>query len=142
MSKGVSPLVASVLLIAATMSIAGILAYWTSTFVKTSLPEINQTREQCKYAGFRIYQCTYSGTTSQLAITLNNYRTVDLKDLVVYAFFPDGITSSGIKLNETLVPGEFKTYTLNDFPQNFSKIIVSSQICPDLFPEENSCTRS
>jgi FlaG/FlaF family flagellin (archaellin) len=142
MAKGVSPLVASVLLIAATMSIAGILAYWTSGFVKTSLPEVNQTQEQCKYAGFKIYSCAYNTSTSILSAVLNNYRTVDLKDLMVYASFPNGTISSGVKLNETLVPGQLKTYILNNFPQNFTKIIVSSPICPGLAPEDSGCTVS
>ena len=142
MTKGVSPLVASVLLIAATMSIAGILAYWTSGFVKTSLPEINKTKEECKFAGFKIYQCTYLSADSKLSVTLNNYRTIDMKDLTVYGFFSNGTTSPGIKLNETLIHGEFRTYLLGDFPSDFTKIIVSSPICPELIPEEASCTRS
>jgi flagellin-like protein len=142
MTKGVSPLVATVLLVAATMSIAGILAYWTSGFVKSTLPEINTTQEQCKYSGFKIYQCSYSNTTSQLLITLNNYKTIEVKNLVLYSFFSNGTTSSGINLNQSLIPGEFKTYTINNFDQNFTKIIISSLLCPSLLPEEATCTRS
>jgi flagellin-like protein len=142
MKKGVSPLVAAVLLIAATMSIAGILAYWTSGFVKTTLPDVNQTQMECKYAGFKIYQCTYSNTSLQLSLTLNNYRTVEVKEMMVYAFFPNGTTSTGFKLNETLVPGEFKTFTITSFPQGFSKIVISSLLCPEIIPEEASCTRT
>ena len=44
MAKGISPLVATVLLIAVTMTLAGIIAFWGSSFVRTSLPTENQTQ--------------------------------------------------------------------------------------------------
>ncbi len=59
-SLGISPLVAAVLLIAVTMTIAGLLAYWATSFVRTSLPETNRTEAECRLADFSIYFCSYN----------------------------------------------------------------------------------
>lgn len=139
--KGISPLVAAVLLIAVTMSIAGVLAYWASQFVTKSLPGINESTTQCRFTNFIIYNCFYNSSTSKLIITLNNIQTVEVKDLMVYLSFTNGTMSSGTKLNETLAPGEFRSYTLSGISSDFSKIIVTTQVCPDI-SKEDACRRS
>ena len=139
--KGISPLVAAVLLIAVTMSIAGVLAYWASQFVTKSLPEVNQTTAQCRFTNFIIYNCFYNSSASKLVLTLNNIQTVEARDLMVYFSFANGTMSSGTKLNETVAPGEFRSYILSGISSDFSKIIVTTQICPDV-SKESSCTRS
>ncbi|MBI2547246.1 MAG: hypothetical protein HYW23_02255 [Candidatus Aenigmarchaeota archaeon] len=58
--KGISPIVASVLLIAITMTIAGVLAYWSSTFVSNTLPGENTTTAQCRLAQFEFLLCNYN----------------------------------------------------------------------------------
>jgi flagellin-like protein len=139
--KGISPLVAAVLLIAVTMSIAGVLAYWASQFVTKSLPEVNQSATQCRFTNFIIYDCFYNSSTSKLIITLNNIQSVEVRSLVAYLSFTNGTMSSGISLNETLAPGEFKSYILSGIPSDFSKIIVTTQVCPDI-SKEDVCKRS
>lgn len=139
--KGISPLVAAVLLIAVTMSIAGVLAYWTSQFVGKSLPEVNQSTTECKFVDFVIYNCLYNSSTTKLTLTLNNIRSVVVKDLMVYLAFSNGTISSGTQLNETLVPGEYRNYLLSGIASDFSKVIITSQMCPDI-SKENVCARS
>jgi flagellin-like protein len=139
--KGISPLVAAVLLIAVTMSIAGVLAYWASQFVTKSLPGLNETTTQCRFTNFVIYNCLYNSSASQLTMTLNNIQTVEIKDLTVYLSFLNGSLSSGIKLNGTLAGGEFRSYVLSSISNDFSKVIVTTQICPDI-SKEDACKRS
>lgn len=139
--KGVSPLVAAVLLIAITMSIAGVLAFWASQFVNKSLPPVNETTIQCRFANFVVYGCTYDSNTSILVLTLNNIQSLELRNLTTYLSFSNGTLSSGINLNESISPAEFKSYILHGIPSDFSKIIISSQVCTDL-SKESTCSRS
>lgn len=140
-TKGISPLVASVLLIAATMSIAAILAYWASSFVKTSLPEINKTQQECQFADFTIYQCNYQSSTKELDLVINNIRTIQIQQLQVFVFDANGTPGSSVPLNGTIDPGSFQPFPISGVSANFSKIVVTSKLCPDLL-KESACSRS
>jgi len=139
--KGISPLVASVLLIAATMSIAAILAYWASSFVHTTLPEVNKTQQECQFSDFTIYQCSYNINSTTLTLVLNNIRSVPLTQLNVFVFDASGTPGSPIPLNGTIEPGNFMPYSITGVPSNFSKIVITSRICPDL-QKEAGCSRT
>lgn len=142
MRKGISPLVASVLLIAATMSLAGILAYWSSNFVKTALPETNSSQTTCQFADFQIYQCQYSNATQTISFVLYNYRTIPLSGLGVTVFDANSLpTWANITLNGSLPVGQFVGYSVTSIPQNFTKMIVSSSMCPSVL-HDTSCARS
>ncbi len=133
MRKGISPLVAAVLLIAATMSIAGILAYWASGYVSTTLETSakNETAIQCQFADFKIYNCKYNSSTLKLNLILENTRSLELSDLRVYVEYSDTNISLPISLNETLPVGALKTFPALTITRNFSKILIKTQ-CPDL----------
>jgi flagellin-like protein len=140
-NKGISPLVATVLLIAATMSIAMILAFWASSFVKTSLPATNETQQKCQFSDFQIYQCTYNLTSSSLNVILQNLRSNPLDNMVVYLLFTNNSISDQYSLNGTLLGGTYKSYTLSNMPLAFSKIIVSSLTCAGIMPDKDqACT--
>ena len=142
MQKGISPLVAAVLLIAATMSIAGILAYWASNFVRTALPPENSSQTTCQFADFQIYQCSYSVATQTISFVLYNYRTTPLGGLTATIFdvnnFP---TWNNVTLNSSLPVGQFVGYSVPGIPSNFTKIVVTTSMCPSLF-HDSACTRS
>jgi len=139
--KGVSPLVAVVLLIAATMSLAGILAYWASSFVRTSLPEVNKTQQECQFMDFRIATCTYQSSTNTMTLILDNFRAVEVKSLAVTIFDSAGIPLSPIALNESLPSGQYKGYSISMSSGNFTKIVVGTMFCPEL-KRETGCDRS
>jgi len=141
MQKGISPIVAAVLLIAATMSIAGILAYWASNFVKTALPEVNSSQTTCQFADFQVYSCSYANST--LSFVLYNFRTIPLNGLTATIFDSNNLpTWNNITLNNSLSVGQFIGYTVTGIPSNFTKLIVTSTQCPSLSREPSSCTRS
>lgn len=137
--KGISPLVAAVLLIAVTMTIAGLLAYWAASFVRTSLPETNETEAQCRFADFRIYSCTYLNATNRLNLILENQRDVELRVLKVFLIFENTTVSEAIPLNQSLVGGALKSFSLSNIP-TFSKISVKTH-CPEV-SDEKTCRRS
>ncbi len=132
MKKGISPLVAAVLLIAATMSIAGILAYWASSFVRIQTESFqNQSiASECNYADFKIYFCKYNSTSHTISMTLENSRDVTLKDLKVQIFYTNETVSSPIPLNDTLAPRLLKSFSITDI-NDFSSLIVKTN-CPDI----------
>jgi flagellin-like protein len=139
--KGISPIVAAVLLIAVTMSLAGVLAYWASQFVSQGLPEVNATNTQCKFTNFAIYNCIYNSTSDRLTVTLNNIQQIEIKSLAVYLTYSNGTVSPMIALNESLQPGEFRSYPITDVSGDFSKVIITSLTCPEI-NKETACTKS
>jgi|FaiFalDrversion3_1042247.scaffolds.fasta_scaffold00303_11 flagellin-like protein len=133
--KGISPLVATVLLIAATMSVAMILSFWASSFVRTSLPSpANETQKMCQFADFDIYQCNYNSTNNTLDITLQNLRPFPIEKIVLYLSFPNGTTSQVSELG-TLPAGAYQSYRVYDVP-SFSKVIVRSVACVGIMPDK------
>lgn len=125
MKKGISPLIAAVILIAATMSIAGILSYWASSFAEERLRESENTttaeQTQCIGAKFRIYSTgTYTNSTDILYIILENQRSYDLTLKELYLFYPNDKFET-IDLNNTLLeknilkPFNFTITTGDDF---------------------------
>jgi flagellin-like protein len=140
MRKGISPLVASVLLIAATMSIAGILAYWASSFVskQTETFENQTVTSECNYADFKIYSCSYNSSSRRLIMILENTRDVTLKNLNVFIFYSNSTVSPPISLNDTLVANQFKSFSLENI-DDFSSLTVNTQ-CSGT-SKSSSCSR-
>lgn len=139
MKKGISPLVAAVLLIAATMSIAGILAYWASSFVRiqTEAFENQSVTSECNYADFRIRSCSYNTSSQKITLLLENIRDVTLKDLSLYVFYTNGTVSSPIPINDTLIAKQFKSFFITTDVNGFSRLTIKTN-CPDK-SESSSC---
>lgn len=142
--KGISPLVASVLLVAITMSVAGILAFWVSSYTGQTLPKINRTEEECRFSNFEISSCIFNNATSNLTITLRNIGQYDLSQLKAQIFLTDGTVSQPISLEGVLPRGEYKTYIISTgIPFNkFSKVVVLTSLCPQLSGEKSDCLLS
>jgi len=138
--KGISPLVAAVLLIAVTMTIAGVLAYWAASFVQTSLPAANQTEADCRLAEFSIYSCRYSNSSSTINLILENKKNIELRGLKVFLFYANDTISDPISLDGALPPGGMlKSFIINNVDWNFTKISVGTH-CPEL-TKEKVCTK-
>lgn len=137
--KGISPIVAAVLLIAITMTIAGVLAYWSSTFVSTGLPTENATTSQCRVAQFEFLNCRYNSTGQTLVFSLNNVRSVDLLNLIAFVEYGNGTIASVIPLNQSLAGGTIRSYSLSGVSSDFSSLIIKTN-CPEL-SKSTSCAR-
>jgi len=138
MRKAISPLVAAVLLIAVTMTLAGILAYWASSFVRTRVEEWeeNVPLSDCTFAMFRIYSCSYSDTDSKINLILENTRSIELKNLTTYVFYPNN-TIDTQSLGETLPANTIKAFSISGVGSDFSELVVKTE-CPDL-SADSSC---
>ncbi|MEM5766049.1 MAG: archaellin/type IV pilin N-terminal domain-containing protein [Candidatus Aenigmatarchaeota archaeon] len=141
--KGISPLVATVLLIAITMSVAGILAFWVSSFTSQTLPKYNRT-EECRFSNFEIYSCTLDRATGTLTFILRNTGQYDIQGLTAFIILKNNIVTPTINLNpSSLMVGEYKSFILPNSTTNvpaeqFSKLIVGTSVCPDL-SKESTC---
>lgn len=141
MSKlGISPLVAAVLLIAVTMTIAGILAYWATGFVRTSLPDVNETDAECRMADFSVYSCTFDNSTKKLSLILENLQDTELTNMRLFFIYANLSVSDAVPLNTTLTAGALKPYAITGVDANFTKIMVKTH-CPEI-SEEKVCART
>jgi flagellin-like protein len=137
--KGISPIVASVLLIAITMSIAGILAYWSSSYVEKSLP--SQSSTTCELSYFVFDTCNYNSSNQNLVFTLDNKRSIDLYNLTAFILYTNGSVSSGISLNHSLIGNSLKSFVISNIQSDFSEITVKPGNCPGI-ENHATCTRS
>ena len=97
-SKGISPLVAVIMLIAFTMIVAGILAGWATRFAT----EQRSTLEKCVRANIVIKRATYSSATGNLSIMLYNAGTVPLRNFQAQVTY------------DTMGPPMPETWTIED----------------------------
>jgi hypothetical protein len=131
MEKGLSVIVGAVILIAATMSIAGILIYWSSSFVQKKLTETgNFTSETgCLGAEFKIHSANFANGT--LILFLDNRRNIDLNLENLYLFYPDNKMET-IPLNVLLKGNEIKQITLENITDGFTGGKIKTN-CPTVF---------
>lgn len=138
-TKGISPLIAAVLLIAITMTIAGLLAYWGSTFIRGQTDQFsNQTiSSACNFQKFKIDACSYNPGTGTLTFILDNTGTYELRNMSVIAFYPD-LTISSMDLTDKVVGrGKLQSFPVGPVTAGFSKIEIRTQ-CPES-REETTC---
>ena len=109
--KGISPIIASVILIAVTMTVAGVLAFWAAQFVRGKVKTFEeQTAErECDFADFDIFSCTYDADKKSVSIILQNLRKVDLKNITAFVIYE----------NDSIIPEE--GYYLGELPANSLK---------------------
>jgi len=132
MRKGLSPLVAAVILIAATMSIAGILSYWTTGFIKGQLGEASNATDEsrCLSAEFKLYsgRLDESEEEPKLYLVLENTRSYDLTLTDLYLFDESNMLPT-IPLNEVLEGNSLKA--LNKTVSDFTRAIIKTN-CPEV----------
>lgn len=130
--KGISPLIAIVLLIAVTMTIAGIISFWTTSFVRKQVEEFERESEEreCSYANFRVFSCGYDENNRKIIMILENIKSVELKNLTAFVIYinksiiPEGGYSLGI-----LEPNVIKSYELENVGPDYDEILITTH-CP------------
>jgi flagellin-like protein len=131
--KGLSPIIAAVILIAITMTIAGILSFWATGFMKSKLAEVENTTQgtDCLAAKFVVYSSTYNNKTKTLYTIVDNRMTIDLVLENLYIFYPDNklVTKPlNLELNSNVV----KELNITDVPEGFTNAKIKSN-CPEVF---------
>jgi len=130
--KGISPLIAAVLLIVITMVISAIIAFWASSFVRSSLDTV-QSSFNCPLSDFEIYSSSYDNSTEELRLLLRNTGGFPLNVTVVdFIYSNDQIQTSTINL--ALPTTGIHTFTLSNIQDGFSRYIIATN-CPELTKE-------
>jgi len=112
MEKGISPLIATVLLIAFTLSIAGLLGGWLTSLTKTETETIEAGAKRtinCTGALLDIVSVICSSSSQQLRIAINNLGQEELYDFSIFASVNNTFYSNstgGLNSTSTLRTGE------------------------------------
>ena len=136
--KGVSPLVATVLLIAFTISVAGIISIWLISFSRTSSETIGSEAEKqliCSYGGISLSNLRYSSSAGRMAGEVENTRTIVLGNISIQIMYTNA-TSQKTALNITLLPREKAAFNISA-SSNYDKIRVMTN-CSSVYDEVTS----
>lgn len=118
MTKGISPLVAAVLLIGFTMSLALLVGpFFTQTLKDTQEGTKEDTQELRKTskADLSIEQTSFNSENGNYTITVQNRGQASISNFTATVY---GDQPTQIKINKTLEPKEIHTFTI---PTNKSK---------------------
>ena len=148
--KAVSPLIATILLVAVALAIAGILYSWSQTYFvyqTDSVTESTQNPVDCAYANIEINDCNYTSANG-LTFILNSTGTVNfLKGFKIAA-----LTNTDVKvessITNTLNAGDFISIKSTNFSNSSSyaslntplkRVRVTPIDCPEKYTQVTTC---
>jgi flagellin-like protein len=140
--KGVSPLIASVLLIAFVIAVAGLYSGWITSFTKTTTEQVQEQSEKkvnCSYGGIALDNVKYNRTTGNMSGTVENTDLIGLGNIDFEIFYTNAPREK-LDLNMNLEPGERNTFNnqvLNMNVTSYDKIRVITN-CPNVYDEISS----
>lgn len=121
--KGVSPLIAVIVLIAFTLIVAGMLATWASRFARESLPPT-----QCFNVDVLIQGATYDASTSTLNLYVK-YRKGETQLVFDTLFKDQNGTIYQPGTTNTIDVGELRTFTFSGISNTLEEATIQSQEC-------------
>jgi flagellin-like protein len=146
--KGISPLVATVLLIAFTVAVAGMLSTWLTGFTSSTSKQVSDsssTTLSCSYGGISLGSLKYGSSSSSLAGNIENTGTVSLGNVSIQIVYTNktvgnyflatqngvGINSSNAVKNISLIPRDLITFNVTA-QSNYELVRVSTN-CSSVF---------
>jgi len=134
--KGISPLIAAILLIAFTLAVATFLSTWSTQFTKERTEEFSKVGKelssQCQYANLQIETAIYDEVDDKIVAVVWNMGKTDLSNFQFLIYYSDVniSTLSPTDSNITLSTGDFHTFTVYNVTSIPKKIQVRSLNCP------------
>ena len=125
MKKGISPLIASVLLIALVIGVAGIYSGWFSDFIKSITAMIGtheDIRIKCTYGDISLRNLVYNSTAGNLTGEVENTDIIPLGNIDLEIFY-NNATKEDKDLNMELNPGEKDVFNIA-INSNYQKVRV------------------
>lgn len=133
MRKGISQILSSVLLLAITVSVAGIYSQWAPSFSTNASQQVADQAEndlKCENAAFGISEVEYDITGNLLKLRISNGGTINFNNDITVT----GINSSEIIAERTIGSlgvdedrlVELRSERVTDI------VVVTSQECPEL----------
>ena len=138
MRKGISPFIASVLLIAFAITVASIYSGWITGFTKETTEEVKEKSEKrvtCSYGGVALDDLEYNSTSGNLTGMIENTDIIPLGNIDLEIFY-NNATREKKDLNMELEPGEKNTFNqaIND---NYDKVRIYTN-CSNVYDELSS----
>ncbi len=125
--KGISPLVAVIMLIAFTMVVAGILASWASQFALTQRQQIQLCSEAFIFIQSGVYD--NSSTPPELNLMVWNNGDVDLTGFDIIVTYDNDSLPNKYSKNVNITAGDIKILTVAGAPINIKSVDVVSNEC-------------
>lgn len=124
MRKGISPLIAVIMLIAFTMVVAGILAGWATQFVQTQRSEL----QFCVKAQILIQRAYYDTNTKNLTLQIYNTGDVPLSGFSVILTYENNTMESKRYAELNISSQDIKTVTI-PIDETLNEVVVQSLQC-------------
>ena len=151
-NKGVSPLIATILLVAVSLSLAGILYSWASQNAGDTVNSVTETSKKWDYCkGITLnmeYGCRYDSTTG-ISFILYDNSTVDFDENIIIniidannnigtATVTPNFQGRAMVINNT-VYSESETQPLTDLTEPLQLVKVYMNGCPNRTAQTRSC---
>jgi len=129
MKKGISPLIAEVLLIGFTVAVASIVILWVTGFTRTSTKTITiqaETQLSCTYGGVDFYgNVIYNLTSQTLSGYLKNTGNIPLANITFQIIYTNGTISTN-SLNIELLPTNIASFNFANVSSNIDTVYVTT----------------
>ncbi|MFH8080585.1 MAG: hypothetical protein QXO84_01765 [Candidatus Aenigmatarchaeota archaeon] len=137
--KGISAFLSAILVIAATLAIAGIFSVWYNNFIKGVMKNVEEQSSKkviCSNAGIALENVKYNQTNGMIIGYIRNSDLVTLGDIDVEIFL---LNASKIVLDEnmTLQPGEMEVFSFNLSTSSYDFIRVKTN-CSNVYSQVTS----
>jgi flagellin-like protein len=123
--KGVSPLIAVIVLIAFTLIVAGMLATWASRFARETLPTT-----ECFNIDVIIQGATYDTPTGTLNLYVKNRGTITLTFDTLIKYQNGTITQTS--QTYTVDSNQLRTFTFTGISNTVDEVTIQSQECTNV----------
>lgn len=136
LKKGISAMIATVLLIAFTVAVGGVVSIWITSFASTTTEEVTSQEETeiyCAYAGVSISDLNYCGL--YLWGTVDNTELKAIGSITLQIFWDNATSPNKIYLCQNgtactgssemeLEPGDSTTFNVSIGGANYNKVRV------------------
>ena len=140
--KGISPLVATVLLIGFTVAIAGIISVWISGTTRTQTEIIGDQaslQASCVGSSLVIKEVRRSGAQVNVTYVLET-GTEGLTNVTIEGIAVGNSTKNGpFYTNSTMKPGESNSTSFNIAPVAPLEIVRAFAVCQNKYPVSTEC---
>ena len=142
-SKGVDPLISTILLLLIALAISGLLYSWLAGYTSektTQASEKSDAQFTCSKGNFKIKSCDYSPSDGTIAYTLENTGDIDLNGWTFFVEFTNGTIDRVTSTDQNLRKRGFLYQNKSGFTA--SKVIKNAKFVPTNCPEVAQTTTS
>lgn len=150
-TKAVSSMIATVLLVAVSLAIAGILYSWSQTYLTretVQISEVTSKQVDCAYANIEILECKYT-QTGGLSFILNSIGSVDMPGGFKLSVLAADDKRAESSISSGLEAGNFQAINSEDLDNRtaylqletpLKRIRITPDDCPEKYTEVVKCS--